>query len=364
MADARRIIDLACEHCPLSEDVWLEAVDLNPGCERAVLATAVRSLPRSQSLWLRAAKSEQAPAAQRAVLRRALEVLPKAVPLWRAAVALEEPDDARILLSRAVELVPAALELWLALARLESYDGARAVLNAARRALPGERAVWMAAARLEETRGNDSNVAAVVAAAVRSLTAQNAIGTRKDWLNEAVAAEREGCLLVCQAIVAATATLNITLASKQEASSSDSGATAATPLSDDELIAVWRADVDALLNKNSGNHTTASSSVVNASSAGYVSESGFVAIDTARSLLQHAVATFPAREALWITLTEFEAAHGDLTLMRAVLAKAVERCPRTELLWLRAARLARDSGSLETARGILDQAFQVSYLKQ
>jgi pre-mRNA-processing factor 6 len=43
------------------------------------------------------------------------------VRLWKAAVELEDPEDARILHSRAVECCPTSVDLWLALARLETY---------------------------------------------------------------------------------------------------------------------------------------------------------------------------------------------------------------------------------------------------
>jgi pre-mRNA-processing factor 6 len=322
-ADARRIIALACEAAPTNEDVWLEAADLHGARARAVLAQAVRTLPQSTRLWLRAAAAEAAPEARRAVLRRALELLPRSEQLWKAAVALEEPEDAKILLSRAVELVPGALDLWLALARLEPYDAARSVLNAARRALPGERAVWLAAARLEEARGNDGNVAAVVAAAVRSLdnhSNTNGCGiTRDEWLSEAVAAEREGALVTCKAIVTATAARGL------------------ETLSADERLTRWRGDARRLL-----------------------SDLTPPAVDTARSLLLHAVSTHSDNESLWLEVATFEATHGDLTLMQAVLSKAVERCPQTEVLWLQAAKLARDQGSVDTARAILDRAFQAN----
>lgn len=65
--------------------------------------------------------------AKRRVLRKALETIPTSVRLWKAAVELEELEDAKILLGRAVECCPLSVELWLALARLENYDNARKV---------------------------------------------------------------------------------------------------------------------------------------------------------------------------------------------------------------------------------------------
>lgn len=76
--------------------------------------------------------------------------------IWKAAVELEEEDDARILLSRAgaflhglknyivifpVECCPGSTELWLALAKLETYENARKVLNKARENIPTDRQV-------------------------------------------------------------------------------------------------------------------------------------------------------------------------------------------------------------------------------
>ena len=57
----------------------------------------------------------------------ALEQIPSSVRLWKAAIELEDLEDALILLSRAVECCPTSVDLWLALARLESYDNARKV---------------------------------------------------------------------------------------------------------------------------------------------------------------------------------------------------------------------------------------------
>jgi hypothetical protein len=85
------------------------------------------------------------------VLRKALETIPDAVRLWKAAVDLEEPQDAKILLQRAVECCPDSVDLWLALAHLETYKNAQAVLNRARLACPTDRSIWITAAKLEES---------------------------------------------------------------------------------------------------------------------------------------------------------------------------------------------------------------------
>ncbi len=62
-----------------------------------------------------------------AAVYSALETIPTSVRLWKAAVELEEIEDAKILLGRAVECCPLSVELWLALAKLEDYENARKV---------------------------------------------------------------------------------------------------------------------------------------------------------------------------------------------------------------------------------------------
>ena len=98
-----------------------------PEQAKAVVAQAVRSVPQSVKLWIKAVDLETDTPAKKRVLRKALEMIPTSVRIWKAAVELEEVDDARILLGRAVECCPSSVELWLALARLETYDNARKV---------------------------------------------------------------------------------------------------------------------------------------------------------------------------------------------------------------------------------------------
>lgn len=155
LATARAIIMKACEVCPTSEDVWLEASILaTKKNARAILAKAVQHIPNAVNIWMRACDLEEDPDAKKAVLRRALELVPNSVRLWKAAIELEDQEDARIMLGRAVELVPMAVEMWLALARLETYENARVVLNRARKTIPTEPSIWITAAKLEEANGN------------------------------------------------------------------------------------------------------------------------------------------------------------------------------------------------------------------
>lgn len=74
-----------------------------------IVANAVRSLPNSVRIWMKAADVEEDVKGKRKVFRKALEQIPTSVRLWKAAIELEEPDDARILLTRAVECCRSAL---------------------------------------------------------------------------------------------------------------------------------------------------------------------------------------------------------------------------------------------------------------
>jgi pre-mRNA-processing factor 6 len=93
-----------------------------------------------------------------------LELIPSSLKLWKAAIQMEDPQEACILLSRAVECVPApdSLELWLALARLETYENAQIVLNNARQAIPNNPVVWITAAKLEEANGHVDRVDRII----------------------------------------------------------------------------------------------------------------------------------------------------------------------------------------------------------
>merc|ERR1719228_417424 len=119
------------------------------------------------------------------VFRKALEHIPNSVRLWKAAVELEEPEDARILLSRAVECCPTSVELWLALARLESYENARKVLNKARENIPTDRQIWITAAKLEEANENVHMVEKIVERALSSLRSNLVEINRDQWIKDA-----------------------------------------------------------------------------------------------------------------------------------------------------------------------------------
>lgn len=68
--------------------MWLENVRLQaPDRAKVVLADAVRHVPHSVNIWLRAASMEEDEEKRKLVLRRALEFIPNSVKLWKVRVA-------------------------------------------------------------------------------------------------------------------------------------------------------------------------------------------------------------------------------------------------------------------------------------
>jgi pre-mRNA-processing factor 6 len=191
------------ELCAQSEDVWLEAARLLPNdIAKGIVSQAVKHLPNSVKIWIRAAELESSDLkSKRKVLRKALEHVPNSVRLWKAAIELEEEEDAKIMLSRAVECCPQSVDLWLALARLETYENARKVLNKARENVPTDRLIWISAAKLEEAHGNSAMVDKIIDRAVKSLEGNRVEINRDQWLTDAMDADKTGNVRTCQALV-------------------------------------------------------------------------------------------------------------------------------------------------------------------
>jgi pre-mRNA-processing factor 6 len=310
---ARKLIQEGCGICADQEDVWLEAARLHPSAvAKSILATAVRRIPNSVKLFLRAADLEDSQDAKRAVLRKALEANPTSITLWKHAIELEEADDAKVLLSVAVERVPQAVDLWLALARLETYDNARKVLNKARRVLPSDRSIWIAAAKLEESQHHVDLVDKIMDRAFKSLSkySDDVLVTRAQWLTEAEQAEAAGAPLTSVAIVRHSIGHGVEEEDQQR---------------------TWAEDANGALLRGS--------------------------ISTARAILAHALQAFPSKRSLWMQAVELEKDQGAAESLDDILKAASERLPRVELFWLLRAKerwLAKD---VDVARDILTKAF-------
>ncbi len=311
LVQARKIIKAGCEACADSEDVWLEAARLQtPDNAKTVLATAVKHIPGSVKIWLRAASLEQRVNKKKVVLRRALEFVPNSVKLWRTAIELEDEEDAKVMLSRAVECVPHNVEMWLAYARLTSHEESRRILNQAREALPTEPMVWITAAKMEEAHGNMSDIERIISKAIESLKSFQVVLDREQWLKDAEATEVAGAPNTCKAIIKLTVRLGV---------------------DPEDRRTTWLDDAEACLKRGS--------------------------IVTARAIIAEALAEFPDRKGVWMRAASLERSHGTRDELESVLKAGVEKCPKAELLWLMYAKERWMAGDVPGARSILQRAF-------
>ncbi|KAL3424091.1 Pre-mRNA-splicing factor prp1 [Phlyctema vagabunda] len=309
---ARSVIARGCEHCPKSEDAWLENIRLNENQNAKIIAaSAIKANDHSVRLWVEAMKLESDSRAKKRVLRKALDHIPQSVMLWKEAVNLEEdPDDARLLLAKATEIIPLSVELWLALARLESSENAQKVLNKARKAIPTSHEIWIAAARLQEQMGN-ANKINVMKRAVQALAKESAMLKREEWITEAEKCEEEGAVLTCGNIVRETLGWGLD--------------------EDDDRKDIWMEDAKASIGRGR--------------------------YETARAMYAYALRIFVNSRKLWLAAADLEKNHGTKEALWQLLEKAVEACPQSEVLWMMLAKEKWQSGEIDNARRVLGRAF-------
>ncbi|KAJ4306084.1 U4/U6 x U5 tri-snRNP complex subunit Prp1 [Collariella sp. IMI 366227] len=308
---ARTLIAKGCQHCPKSEDIWLENIHLNDNRNGKVIAAqAIQANSHSVKLWVEAMKLENDQRSRKKVIRRALDHNPESEALWKESVNLEEdPADARMLLAKATELIPESLDLWLALARLETPENARKVLNKAVKKLPSSHELWIAAARLEEQIGEGAR-RPVMKNAVKFLAKQNAMPKREEWIAEAEKCEEEGAVLTCSNIIEETLGWGVD--------------------EDDDRKELWMEDARASINR------------------------GMFA--TARAIYAYALRVFPTSKRLYLAAIDLERNHGTKDELWRALEKAVEACPTFETAWLMLAK--EKSSDLNEARLVLARAFK------
>ncbi|EGW10560.1 Pre-mRNA-processing factor 6 [Cricetulus griseus] len=351
---ARNLIMKGTEMCPKSEDVWLEAARLQPGdTAKAVVAQAVRHLPQSVRIYIRAAELETDIRAKKRVLRKALEHVPNSVRLWKAAVELEEPEDARIMLSRAVECCPTSVELWLALARLETYENARKVLNKARENIPTDRHIWITAAKLEEANGNTQMVEKIIDRAITSLRANGVEINREQWIQDAEECDRAGSVATCQAVMRAVIGIGI---------------------EEEDRKHTWMEDADSVFMKSVklewvlGNITAAQELCEEAlrhyedfpklwMMKGQIEEQGEL-MEKAREAYNQGLKKCPHSTPLWLLLSRLEEKIGQLTRARAILEKSRLKNPKNPGLWLESVRLEYRAGLKNIANTLMAKALQ------
>lgn len=314
MQAARNTIMKGSEVCSKNEDVWLEAIRLQPPeTAKSVCAQAVGQLPQSVRLWIKAAALEDETKAMKRVYRKALEQIPNSVRIWKAAVELEGPEDAQIMLSRAVECCPTSVELWLALARLETYENARKVLNKARENIPTDRQIWITAAKLEEANSNLPMVEKIIDRAVTSLKANGVEINRDLWIKDAEESEKAGSVVTCRAIIDTVIGIGV---------------------EEEDRKHTWMEDANSCIANN--------------------------AFECARAIYAHALSVFPSKKSVWLRAAHFEKNHGTRESLEALLQNAVKHCPKAEILWLMGAKSKWMAGEINQARSILALAFQAN----
>lgn len=313
---ARNVIARGCEHCPKSEDAWLENIRLNDNHNAKIIAAnAIKNNDNSVRLWVEAMKLESESRAKKRVIRHALDHIPQSVMLWKEAVNLEEDvNDARLLLAKATEIIPLSVELWLALARLESAENAQKVLNKARKAIPTSYEIWIAAARLQEQQELSTGVPSkvnVMKRAVQALVKESAMLKREDWITEAEKCEDEGAILTCGNIVRETLGWGLD--------------------EDDDRKEIWMDDAKSSIGRGK--------------------------YETARAIYAYALRIFVNSKTLWLAAADLEKNHGTKESLSQLLEKAVEACPQSEVLWMMLAKEKWQAGEIQEARKVLGKAF-------
>eukprot|EP01035_Chromulina_nebulosa_P017336 gene17336-22881_t len=313
LVQARKVIRQGCEFCSDIPDVWLEAVRLHPIDEaKAILAQAVKKIPNSVDLWIKAADLETNTNNKKEVLRKALELIPNSVTLWKSAIELEDVNNARILLARAVECVPHSIEMWLALAKLESHENARKILNLAREANPTEALTWITAAKLEEVNEQTDMIDIIIRNMIGSLQQYQVAIDRDTWIRYAIDCEMSQTPLTCSAIVKYTIGIGVEIEDQRK---------------------TWLDDAQSCLTNQPP------------------------AIITARAIYKHAISVYPSNKHIWSAYVVLEKDFGTKESIDLVLTQAVENCPTAETLWLIAAKEKWNNNDIQAARDILTQAF-------
>lgn len=289
---AKSLILAACENCPKSADLWLEAIRLHPAdYAKPFMVKALKEVPRSDKLWLKAAELENSDEARRRVFAKARELIPKSEMLWRRSIELELPEQARALLKEAVACCPNSVDLWLALARLLPYKEATVILKEANEKNPKDRTIWLTAAKLQEQVGKYDLVEKIITLSVSDLAEKGVEIVRAEWFREAADADRANFKITCREIIRRIIGWNI---------------------SEPERLKTWLGDAKDFIKSGS--------------------------ISCARAVFEMIVEdkVFSKMESVWQEFANFERTCGDNDSLIGVLQRAVgrEHCRHSEALWL------------------------------
>ena len=200
------------------------------------------------------------------------------------------------------------------------------MLNKARKAIPTSHDIWIAAGRLleqeaysntdatpEQTEKQLAMVDKTIEAGVRELRRHQVFLTREQWLKEAEKCEEDGSLRTCEAIVRATASMEV---------------------EEENRLDTWMGDAE--------------------------SAEGRGKVGTTRAILAYALKVFPDRKNLWWKAAQLEKAHGTRDSLNAMLDRAIQHCPQAETLWLMWAKEKWIGGDVPAARDVLAKAFDAN----
>jgi pre-mRNA-processing factor 6 len=188
--EARNIISQGVVQCEGSEDVWIEAIRLEPAdTQKAMVTAAIQKVPKSVKLWMIAEWKETDKDRKIKVLKKALQMIPQSEKIWKRLIDLAKDDtDAIELLTSAIQCVPVRLslikdkvEFRLALARLLPYQEAKEVINVANNYFKNEeRDIWIHASKLEEANGNSDKCEILISRGLRKIMKKKKLMNRDD----------------------------------------------------------------------------------------------------------------------------------------------------------------------------------------
>jgi len=137
-ADAKAVLARAVGALPRSVRLWLAAADLEQerAAKARVVRRALERVPASLKLWKAAVELAPSDDDARVLLARAVECCPQHVELWLALARLETREGARKVLNKARLAVPTDASIWITAAKLEeAHDNAAMVPKIVERAV-------------------------------------------------------------------------------------------------------------------------------------------------------------------------------------------------------------------------------------
>lgn len=203
---SKQLIQIGCEKCPKSEEIWLTNLKINAddleAC-KVIVADAIKFNYKSISLWIKAVELEKDNLSKIRILRKALELLPDEPKFWLEIIKYEEDKNISIkMLQKAVQIIPKTLDLWIALADLQDTGDAIDTLINSVHYLTEEQSskIWIKIAKLEEDRSaNEVRINKYIDKAFCLKLCD-----KNFWYQEAEKSEKDKHVLTCHSIILQT----------------------------------------------------------------------------------------------------------------------------------------------------------------